>query len=342
MDGTFASLTEGNESSIARIYAMLTGEHGPTAAKVQLHYAPGQQWAAWRTVPELISGQSLDHNIFAAYTWLARHWRPGNQLFFFGYSRGGIGVCALADMINRIGLLRADQASDDNIAAAWAHYRTESGGRMDAKLCHADVPVRMIGLLDTVMSLGIRLPFLWTLSEPDFRYSQGRLAPNVENGLHALALDETREAFAPILWDCDGDDDRVEQIWFRGCHPDVGGQLGGRESARPLANVPLNWMLTRAESFGLPLPPDWHSAMPCDHAAPSVGSWRSWGKIFLMRGARAPGRDLTEALHPSVIRPYAGPAQLSGHLATQAARRGPRRFRLRLPGRKDADNSATA
>ena len=71
MDGTFASLTEGRGSSIARIHGMLSGDMGPPGGQVLLHYAPGQQWAAWRTVPELVSGASLDCNIRAAYGWLA-------------------------------------------------------------------------------------------------------------------------------------------------------------------------------------------------------------------------------------------------------------------------------
>lgn len=328
LDGTFASLTEGQCSSIARIHALIVNQPG-----VQLHYAPGQQWAAWRTVPQLISGQSLDDSILSAYAWLARHWRPGNPLFLFGYSRGGIGVCALADMIHRIGLPRPEHATADTIAAAWQHYRHETGARLDPALCHPEVPVQMLGLLDMVMSLGLRLPFSRTISEPRFRYSNGHIAPNVRRGAHALALDETRQAFAPVLWAGDQADERVEQMWFRGCHSDIGGQLGQFEAARPLANVPLVWLLSQAEKLGLPLAAGWQKALPCDTQARSVGSWRSWGKIFLMRAARQPGLDISELLHASVARPYAGPAQLVGHLETARAQSRRRLPKLRLPGR---------
>ncbi|WP_423207825.1 DUF2235 domain-containing protein [Paracoccus yeei] len=339
MDGTFASLTEGRGSSIARIHGMLSGDMGPPGGQVLLHYAPGQQWAAWRTVPELVSGASLDCNIRAAYGWLAQTWRPGDRLYLFGYSRGGVGVCALADMIARIGLLTPDQATGDAVLCAWNIYRHCPGERLDPARCHDHVPVRMVGLLDTVMSLGLRLPFLWTLSEPDFSYAKGRLAPNVEHGVHALALDETRVAFAPILWD--DADGRVQQMWFRGCHPDVGGQLGGQETARPLANVPLVWLLTQAEGLGLPLPEGWRRHHPCDHGAPAVGSWRSWGKIFLTRAPRRVGADASQALHPSVG-PYDGPALLTGHLAAAARPGRARRLRLRLSGPRGMDPSAPA
>ncbi len=342
MDGTFASLTEGRGSSIARIHAMLSGEMGPLQGKIDLHYAPGQQWAAWRTLPELVSGATLDRNIRSAYAWLARHWRPENPLYFFGYSRGGVGVCALAEMIARVGLLTPDQATDDALDCAWNIYRYCAGQRLESHRCHPEVPIRMVGLLDTVMSLGWRLPFMWTLSEPDFHYAKGQLAPNVEHGVHALALDETRIAFQPILLDGARSDNRVQQMWFRGCHPDVGGQLGGHETARPLANVPLVWLMSRAQDLGLPLPEDWRRHHPCDHAAPAVGSWHSWGKAFLLRAPRSAGADPSQALHPTVAHPYDGPAQLTGHLAAAKPARRPRRLRLRLPPGGGMDNSATA
>ena len=54
-----------------------------------------------------------------------------------------------------------------------------------------------------------------------------------------MALDETRQVYEPILWECrdDWSGRKVEQVWFPGTHGDVGGQLGGFEDARPLANM---------------------------------------------------------------------------------------------------------
>lgn len=341
MDGTFASLTEGQGSSIARIHAMLSGEYGPLGRRIQLYYAPGQQWAAWRTLPQLISGETLDRNIRDAYAWVARHWRPGNPLFLFGYSRGGIGVCALADMIDRVGLLRPDQASAENVLCAWNGYRYGGGAPLAPQLRHEHVPIRMVGLLDTVMSLGLQLPFHQTLSDPDFDYARGRLAANVAHGAHALALDETRHAFAPVLWEQRADHQIVEQMWFPGCHPDIGGQLCGFEAARQLANLPLVWLMTRAQETGLPLPDGWQRRHPCDHRAPSLGSWHQWGKIFLHRNPRRVGLDPTEALHSSVILPYAGPARMHGHLAWAAPPRRVLRLRPRSGG-GSTDHSAPA
>lgn len=335
MDGTFASLHQGRRSSIARIHALLAGEYGSLPAPASVHYAPGQQWDAWRTLPELATGATMDRHITAAYSWLAREWRPGNPLFFFGYSRGAFGVRSLAGMIGRVGLLTHAHASRRNVEHAWQLYRNGSDDdleRLDPALCHAQVPIRMIGVFDTVMALGVRLPLLWMLTEPRYRFHDEQLGDDVEHGVQALALDETRAAFQPLIWNSGADTGRVEQMWFRGCHPDIGGQLSGLEYARPLANIPLVWMLSRAVEYGLPLPAGWQDHFPCDATAPSVGSWRNWGKAFLARTPRLAGADISESLHPSVSRPYTGPALLTGRLSDAAPSR-PHRRRLRPFGK---------
>ncbi|APG46588.1 DUF2235 domain-containing protein [Phaeobacter porticola] len=169
------------------------------------------------------------------------------------------------------------------------------------RYCHPAVDIEMVGVWDTVKALGLRLPLLWRWAERRHGFHNHQLGKHVKNGFHALALDETRRAFAPVLWECpNGHDGKVEQVWFRGSHGDVGGQLGGFEDARALSNVSLVWMLERAEDTGLPLPRDWRMRFPVDPSAPSVGTWRGWGKIFLLRGKRRVGLDSSERLHSSV------------------------------------------
>lgn len=337
IDGTLASLEPGQRSSIGRIHMALSGEWGALPCPVRLRYLPGLQWERLSSLPDLLIGQELETSIRLAYLWLARRWTPGNPIYLFGYSRGAFAIRSLAGMIGQVGLLRRESACKRRMEQAWELYR--HGGPDDRialfrrKYCHDHTPIRMVGVFDTVMALGIRLPLLWMLTEPRYRYHDQHLGPHVETGVQALALDETRAAFQPILWADDNSRPQVRQMWFRGAHPDIGGQLSGFEHARPLANIPLVWMLEQAQEAGLPLPPDWRARLPCDPLAQPIGSWRRWGKAFLARAPRIAGANRTEALHPTVPLPYKGPAILAGDLAQFAPPRPrpPRRRRRRKP-----------
>jgi len=80
----------------------------------------------------------------------------------------------------------------------------------------------------------------------------------------------------------------------------VGGQLGGFEAARPLANIPFVWMLERMESCGLNLPQGWRSRFEMDPLAPSASTWRGFGKLFLFRRPRSIAGSVCERLHHTV------------------------------------------
>ncbi|MBS0154153.1 MAG: DUF2235 domain-containing protein [Nitrospira sp.] len=104
--------------------------------------------------------------------------------------------------------------------------------------------VRFLGLWDVVASFGIPgndLNIGWHLTLPD----------NVQHCYHAMALDERRRNFTPtrvVLRKGGVIGDRLQEVWFRGVHSDVGGgQCAG------LANIALCWMLRRAKEAGLPL-----------------------------------------------------------------------------------------
>lgn len=321
VDGTFASLMEGRSSNIGQIYRLLRPLRGRS---LRVRYAAGQQWEAWNSLPDVVMGNGLGGRIRDAYGWLASGYRPGDRIYLLGYSRGAFAIRSLAAMIGRIGLLRPEEATERNIRLIWRAYRDQDGAEQLAeirsRLCHARAPIEFLGVFDTVMALGIRLPVLWMLTEPRFRFHDQHLGLDVRRGVQALALSETRAAFQPILWDSAGHDPAaITQMWFRGAHADIGGQLLGMDAARPLANIPLVWMLDQAEEMGLPLPRGWRARFPRDVEAPSVGNWRGWGKAFLARSPRVAGIDISEALHPSVPRPYDGPAILAGHLASDLA-----------------------
>jgi uncharacterized protein (DUF2235 family) len=307
IDGTMSSLAPGQETNAGLTYKLLREVR---QSRMSIRYEAGVQWQAWRHTMDVIEGRGINRQIRRVYGFLASRYRPGDRIFLFGYSRGAYAVRSLAGVIDRVGLLKADHATERNVEIAYRHYRRGTMGAAHRafvkRFCHAEAPVEMVGVWDTVKALGFRAPILWKLAEERHAFHNHELGASIRHGFHALALHETREVYAPVLWSCPPDwEGQMEQVWFRGTHGDVGGQLAGFEAARPLANIPLVWMLGKAEGCGLALPEGWRTRFPCDPDSPSAGSTRGWGKLFVLRRKRVVGIDRSEAIHPTAERPVA-------------------------------------
>jgi uncharacterized protein (DUF2235 family) len=121
-------------------------------------------------------------------------------------------------------------------AALALHFANEVDDEMDG------APIRFLGLWDVVASFGLPgndLNVGWHLTLP----------ANVARCCHAMALDERRGNFEPTRVEAprgQTTDGRLEEVWFRGVHSDVGGgaSLG-------LSSIALCWMIRRALANGL-------------------------------------------------------------------------------------------
>ena len=103
------------------------------------------------------------------------------------------------------------------------------------------------------------------------------------------------------MWDSDPDwPGHVEQMWFRGAHGDIGGQIGKLTKTRPLSNIPLIWMLDKAQLCGIPLPDGWRERFPQSSDAPPTGTWRGLAGCLIMRKKRTICAGSSEKMHPSV------------------------------------------
>jgi uncharacterized protein (DUF2235 family) len=321
LDGTMSSLKPGYESNAGLLFKLLA-EAGPMIHR-RIYYEPGVQWVDWGHISDVARGRGINRQIRRAYGFLASHYEPGDRVFLLGYSRGAYAVRSLAGVLDQVGLLRRDCATERNVQLAYRHYQLDPDGHaakaFAQQFCHESVPIEMVGVWDTVKALGIRLPFFWMLSEHEHAFHNHELGHSIKHGFHALALNETRVVFAPVLWTCPPNwAGNIEQVWFRGAHADIGGQIGKFQAARPLANIPLVWMLERMEACGTLLPKGWRERFPCDPLAPMVGTWRGFGAVFLFRQRRKVGRDPSEHFHPTALakpsRWRLGPKVVPGHL----------------------------
>ena len=92
------------------------------------------------------------------------------------------------------------------------------------------------------LTRGIDL-WIWPLWFADYK-----LNDKVQAARQALALDDQRDTFHPLIWnETDEGTGRIQQVWFAGMHSDVGG--GYPDDA--LAYVSLEWMMKEAADAGL-------------------------------------------------------------------------------------------
>ncbi|WP_024327994.1 DUF2235 domain-containing protein [Thioalkalivibrio sp. AKL19] len=237
-------------------------------------------------------GHGLTDKIENGYRFLMQHHREGDRVYLFGFSRGAYAVRALSGMLEQCGLLHPGQ--EDRVPQATRLYTRQKNPEEAAAFRSRHTrpcPVRFIGAWDTVGSLG----YLYR----NRRFFDTKLSHLVTNACHALAIDERRPKFEPLLWDETRAEPHqtLEQLWFPGAHADVGGGYPKRQ----LAEIALQWMLQRAEHAGLQIIEDHDPATAPDPAGPIHEPWNTWtGRAlrWLHLGDR-PREVPPEALHAS-------------------------------------------
>ncbi|APV51004.1 hypothetical protein BWI17_15705 [Betaproteobacteria bacterium GR16-43] len=249
-------------------------------------------------------GDGLEQNVRAIYRFLAYNYEPGDELYFFGFSRGAFTVRTLAGFMNRIGLID----KDDEYYTAELYGLYQSGAKPDSpewlhafrKTKRRPVPeIRCIGAWDTVGSLGAPGALGQVLNSDKYRYHDIGLNPAIRNAFHALAIDERRKPFLPSLWSVpEGWNGHLEQVWFAGVHANVGG------SYHPdgLANEALQWMAGKAEALGLELDKAYlaHYTARFDSTLNDsmTAMYRLMGPVLREIGKQT---DNKHAVHPSAI-----------------------------------------
>jgi len=302
LDGTMSTLKAGCETNAGLTYNLLKRMRG---AELNIYYEAGLQWRDWRSGVDVLLGRGINRQIKRAYGTLAGRYQPGDRIFLIGFSRGAFAVRSLAGVIDRVGLIKRDHATVRAVRQAYRLYRGDQKSpaieAFHKAYCHDHTEIDTVAVWDTVKALGLTLPVLWRLTAKDHAFHSARLGKSVGAGYQALALHETRSAFWPELWQTrPGYEGHMEQVWFRGIHADVGGQVASNLAARPLSNIPLCWMLDKLEARGLQLPDGWREEFPMDIDAPGISSWTGSGKLFLARSTRVVGADPSEVIHPSV------------------------------------------
>ena len=199
-------------------------------------------------------GHGIEDNVRSLYRSILYNYAPGDELYFFGFSRGAFTVRTLAGFMNQVGLVEKDD--DYYIPEIYACYeRSEGPGSRGWTYAFRNVqgtrpcpPIRFIGVWDTVGALGAPGLLGQLFNRNKYRYHDVGLNQNIQNAYQALAIDERRKPFQPDIWKRpSGWTGNLEQAWFAGVHSNVGGSY----TPDGLANEALHWLVEKAEGLGL-------------------------------------------------------------------------------------------
>jgi hypothetical protein len=238
-------------------------------------------------------GWGLKRNVIDLYKFVCRNYVADAQIYAFGFSRGAFTVRVLTAFILHEGLVPYTSESELHSRARDAYrayrrdnyhsvLRVETAFRLLRDLLvgglnrflrrqpynRADnIPLKsieFIGVWDTVAAYGLPIEemtrgfsrWIWPLELPG-----RKLHERVQRACHALALDDERTTFHPVLWTEKGEkaltpddegkisieNERLSQVWFVGMHANVGG--GYPDDS--LAYLPLFWIMREAALHGL-------------------------------------------------------------------------------------------
>lgn len=225
-------------------------------------------------------GKGLDKNITDCYRFLVHNYNPGDEIYFFGFSRGAYTARSCIGLIRNAWLLRKEHA--ELIPRAYHIYRTrwhadaQNARQFREPHCNR-INIRFLGVWDTVGALGIPIALFKKLNQKRYAFHDTVISRSVENAYHALAIDEQRKPFAPTLWKTQENRLRTEQCWFSGAHIDVGG--GYRQAG--LSHITLRWMAEKAANSGLEIDQNYlNSIYASNNETRLHNSYRGMMKVF--------------------------------------------------------------
>jgi uncharacterized protein (DUF2235 family) len=267
-----------NNTNVWRQSLMLADKGGDGVPQMKFYdEGVGTRW--FDRVTGGAFGYGLSENVRLGYRWLMEHYNPGDEIFVFGFSRGAFTARSLTGVISRCGLLKPDAPMSfmqlyaryqkgDTVRPIYQLKYDQGQGKndfdfeeqimLDYTYYHRNL-IKMVGVWDTVGSLGVPFGNIPGISRRTMRFHDTHLSKIVQNSYQALALDEQRQPYWAVLWtnfvpakpaptNVEYNDERmIEQRWFSGAHCNLGG--GYQNDLMP--QRPLAWIQQKARDCGL-------------------------------------------------------------------------------------------
>jgi uncharacterized protein (DUF2235 family) len=285
-------------------------------------------------------GADLIVPIIRGYTFICRHWQPGDRIYLVGFSHGAYTARVLAEMIIDRGLLNREKLRLNTrnkedawrlASSVWAQYLAHTPDMSPSLLgsvvrelpgffCDSVDPtciarpasLEAVAVWETVGQMGIPRYFNDKRYNV-FRFNNTELHSRVKYGLQAVAIDEQRVDLSPVLWD---GRDRILQVMFPGIHHDVGGGYIATEEDRSLSNGAYLWMHDALDDLGVNLA---SSSVVADPLGPLHCDWYPPTRYLrIMPRQLPPPVSSSMMVHQSVVERLSG----GGALLQQSAING--------------------
>jgi uncharacterized protein (DUF2235 family) len=255
-DGTGQEGGEGRNTNIYKIFNMVEDR-----TKRQITFYDRGLGTGWRKFSGNVAGAGISKNIKECYQFIFENFEADDQVYLFGFSRGAATVRSLSGFIHEFGVI--PKSRPELIDKAWKIYKTgdEEKRKIKTELFLGEhhnmwLRIKFLGVFDTVAALGVPNKTISRIMDkiPSMRHKFHNLdlSASVENAYQALAIDDERKTFHPLIWNETKETyQTMKQVWFAGVHTDIGG--GYKETE--LSDISLQWMLNKAVSKGLHIYP---------------------------------------------------------------------------------------
>ena len=211
----------------------------------------------WRKATGNVAGRGFSKNVIQCYEFIFRNFEDDDKIFLFGFSRGAATVRSLAGFIHLFGILPRSRSK--LIEEAWKIYKIKNSEKQRTRAAEFEklnhtmwTHVEFLGVWDTVAALGLPNTMIDKVINRiiPHGFHDLNLSESVKHACHALAIDDRRKTFHPVLFRPDLKvHQTLRQVWFMGMHTDVGGGYTQHE----LSDIPLEWMVQHAVRRGLHL-----------------------------------------------------------------------------------------
>jgi len=231
-DGTGNSSAKQFKTNVWRLFQALDLRN---STKQVAYYDNGVGTSSFKPLALIgeVFGFGLKRNVIDIYSFCCRNYTAGDRIFCFGFSRGAFTIRVVAGLIARQGLVSRDHTDEDlarYAADAYRAYRRRfniTGGLVTPLRDLRDLVIRgwralwrvpnndpkpkvevdsihFVGLWDTVDAYGGPIEemtraidyWIWPLTMPD-QFMNAK----IHKACHALALEDERDAFRPVIWD---------------------------------------------------------------------------------------------------------------------------------------------